>query len=75
MPSDGAMGCVGVEEEKGVLLPEETPCQINLDATLFLGDEVEESISHWTLNSSLYSIHFLYSMCHMMASEDMLVQK
>ena len=46
--------CLGIcGHGRGVLLWEGTPCHNSHGCHIILGDEMEESISHWTLNSSL----------------------
>ena len=64
MPFDGASRCVPVEEEKESFSWKELHAIIHLDATFILGDEVKESISFGTLNSSLipciFSLHVPY---------------
>ena len=61
-------------EEKESFSEKELYAKINWDAH-FLCNEMEESISYWTFNSFFYFTHSLYSTHHLMALENLLVQK
>ena len=64
MPFDGAIRCVGVEEEKESFFWKELHAKLIWMPPYFLGDEMKESISLWTLNSSIFhAFPLLHVLC------------